>query len=546
MSEEIQGIPAEPAKPIKRIKPVEYLREAIMQGKEANKAYSLPLFLGSLTSQHEAILSTATVYAQLKQVEDDINSGKSNIAESVRNSLRVKFDELQEQHFPGVDQDELGAMLISYFQFYQRGLDRVLSREDNQEFIDPTALVNTIPHRESRIGIINPIKPQVKAKDSVRDRMRRSKLKLANEPDTFSVMLVNSRIFLKMKVPTPLDMVLLINKITLELKGYGERYRVSSMHLERALITRILVSFMLERATYWSVADILDAEELFNIIKFEDVGIIATTLLANAAPKGVSYTVSCLADKCDYNETNLIDPANLVVYDDIRLPQVYKDQISEILNTGKKFTIDELKASDVPYSDFEGNLIDTVVKHDNGAGELHIKSPYLSDYFTCFDNMAEQINPELRELAVQFPNQKVYATKRAEVMGSIRMAEYLQWFDKAVTLPEPGEEGDPEVIHRHEDPKGFDQGLLDMFNSDDTLLRDALDRVIKSVPKMTYVYIGIPDDHCPKCKTKANDVVKEINGGFTPIDPILNFFDHTRMLIAMRRDLVTLQEEILS
>ena len=84
MSEEIQDITAEPAKPIKRIKPVEYLREAIMQGKEANKAYSLPLFLGSLTSQHEAILTTATVYAQLKQVEDDINSGNSNIAESVQ------------------------------------------------------------------------------------------------------------------------------------------------------------------------------------------------------------------------------------------------------------------------------------------------------------------------------------------------------------------------------------------------------------------------------------------------------------------------------
>ena len=164
MSEEIQDNPAESTNTIKRIKPVEYLREAIMQGKEANKAYSLPLFLGSLTSQHEAILTTATVYAQLKQVNDDINSGNSNIGESIRNSLRVKFEELQEQHFPGVDQDELGVMLINYFQFYQRGLDRVLAREDSQEFIDPTTLVNTIPHRDSRIGIINPIKPQVKAK----------------------------------------------------------------------------------------------------------------------------------------------------------------------------------------------------------------------------------------------------------------------------------------------------------------------------------------------------------------------------------------------
>jgi hypothetical protein len=75
MSEEIQT--QESAKPIKRIKPIEYLREAIIQGKEANQAYSLPLFLGSLTSQHEAIHTTATVYAQLKQVDDDINSGGS-------------------------------------------------------------------------------------------------------------------------------------------------------------------------------------------------------------------------------------------------------------------------------------------------------------------------------------------------------------------------------------------------------------------------------------------------------------------------------------
>lgn len=546
MSEENMNEQVTSPKEIKRIRPVEYLREAILQGKEGKPGYSLPLFLGTLSSQHEAILSTATVYAQIKQVESDIENGKLDPKSGILNSLHVKFNELRELHFQGIEENELGGMLLNYFQFYQRGLDRMLAREDNQEFIDPSALVNTLPFRDERIGLINPIMPQVKSKDSVRDRMRRGKLKLANEPDSFSMMLVNSRIFMKMKVPTPLDMVLLINKITLELKGYGERYRVSSLHLERALITRILVTFMLERATYWSVADILDAEELLNVIKFEDVGIIATTLLANAAPKGVSYTIGCLADKCNYNETHLVDPSNLVVYDDVRLPQAYKDQISQILNTGKKFTIDELKASDVPYRDFEGKLIDTVVGYDGGAGELHIKSPYLSDYFTCFDNMAEQINPELRDLAVQFPNQKVYATKRAEVMGSIRMAEYLQWFDKNVIFPEPGEDGTPDEIKRSDDPKGFDQGLLDMFNSDDELLRNALDRVIKNAPKMTYVYVGIADDHCPKCKEAASDIVKEINGGFTPIDPILTFFDHTRMLIAMRRDLVTLQEEILS
>lgn len=507
--------------------------------------YTTPIFLGSLDSQHKAIFETAVVFAELRQMRQD-NAAERGVSSQMLNSLEVKYDELREKHFPGIDEKELGITLANYFNFIQRG-ERTLRRDENRDLLDAGRFSNVFDRPAGPAGVIEKTTVKTVKDKGIRDRMRRSVLKAMGACDSITVTLPNSRIVLRIPVPTPWEMASLFNKIStaLNYNQFGGRIRVSSLHLERAMITRTIVMWVLERANYWSVKDILEAEELLEVIQREDADLIATAILTSAAPKGLSYRLHCLADKCNYVEDKLIDPANLVVFDDIRYPQVYMDQVLEMLNTGKKFTKQELKETRVPYVDVNGEVLDDKIVAVGGEIEFKIGSPYLSDYFTCFDHAANLLNKEIRDLATQFPNAKEFAEKRKELMSSMRMIDYLQYFESMTLKADPlNEEEKDEVISRSENPGEFNQGLIDIFNNDEVLYGEALTKVLTIVPRMSYSFVGIADDTCPKCKEKHPHT--EIRNGFTPIDPILNFFDQARMLIMVRRDMGVYQEEVLS
>lgn len=131
-------------------------------------------------------------------------------------------------------------------------------------------------------------------------------------------------------------------------------------------------------------------------------------------------------------------------------------------------------------------------------------------------------------------------------MSALRMGDYLQWFRTYETDPVPGS-GDPVVaFHRDEDPAGFDEAMIDIFNADGELYSRALSHLIKVIPRMTYTFIGIRDDICPSCKKRVGENIQELNRGITPLDPIVNFFDHTRMMIGTRASIQITQEDSLS
>ncbi|WNV45855.1 hypothetical protein [Aeromonas phage AerS_266] len=513
---------------------------------ESNPGFATPLFLGSLKEQHDAIMQTAIIFVQLRQMKMDKEQGKG-VPDQILNSLEVKYAELKEKHFQNVDQEELEETLANYFTFIQRG-ERTLRRDDNLDLLDPERFSNQIQRDNTVMSLIEPVPVKNnRNKTSIRDRMRRSLLKASSSADEFIIVLMNSRILLRVKVPTPWELASLINKISVSLQRtqFGGRIRISSLHLERALIIRTIMDWVLSRCTYWSVSDIVESEELLTVIKREDADIIATSILAIGAPKGISYRLTCLADKCQYSRNILVDAAELAVFDDIRYPEAYMVQMLETINTGKKYTREELLSSTVPYRDVDLSDIDArVVSHDGGI-VLEIDSPYLSEYFMCFDRAAELINKEIRELAAQFPNANEFGEKRKELIGSMRMIDYLQYFKSMTNKADPlNPDEKDEIILRSEDPGEFNQGLIDMFNEDEEFYTLALTKVLKLVPRFSYTFIGIPDDECPKCKERHPQ--KEIRNGFTPIDPILNFFDQARMLIAIRREIGALQEEILS
>lgn len=528
---------------IKSITPLETLRLAVQLGGETIPGYGLPIFLGGIASQQRVVLEAAQLFYSLEQLRDKDAKGQLG-DKTILTSIEVRYDEHVEKYFPGSDKKQLGEMLTNYFTFFNRGLDRVLMREELSDIIDPTRMSNVLQLDRGPCGLIQPAKAGKKAVN-IRDRMRKNFVSAAGTPDSFTLTLMNSRVVMRVKLPTPMDLLLLINRIAEKLSGFGERIRLTSLELERALITREVMEFVITHATYWSVSDILDARELFQVIKYKDADVIAAAILAASSPKGVNYRLTCLADKCGYNQDHLLDAANLTQFDEKRYPDVYMEQIKEILNKGTKFSIEELHDSEVPYIDTDGKPIDNVLTLQNGKVSLTLTDPYLSDFFECFDNVAERINPELRKLAVQFSDPRKYREARKNFMGSIRTINYLQWVSKMTFHAEVGTDDPDEVISRSENPKEFDEGLLDCLSTEESLAAIFLEKVVHVIPRMTYTTVGLLHDECPGCKEKGL-IHENINRGFTPIDPILSFFDHSQILITLRRELGTLQEDALS
>ena len=523
------------------------LRDMIMGPGDEFDPTTLPIFVGTASEVHKVIYKTAIAYMAWQRAQEDTNVDKRTRESNVA-ALELNFKTLAEENFKGMEFDQLIPMLINYTRFLYSYTDRHLLRDENVPLIQRDGWVNTIPGKDgNRIGLIQPVKPTADKKTDVRSRMRRNFRAAMGEPDSFTVTLLNSLIVMRVKIPTPTDLIRLINDITTKLRQYGERYNVTAIHLERAGITQMLVNFILDRLTYHSVKDVADHYELKRYILVNDIEHIAMTLLAISAPKGVSYRTYCLANKCNTQDVQVVDPSAMVLTLEETMPEERRRVLYEICNEGRKLSREELAKYAPTYLDENGAELDIVCDLGKANARVRLGVPSLEEYFACYEMMAERINPDLRELAMSFPNQEVFKVKRREYLASLRGHEYMHWFKRYELLPEPGTEAtEVEVIERNEDPDGFTDGLMDIFNDDQEVYFEALQKVITLAPRMTYTFVGIMNDTCPSCKQKNEEVVNSRISGFTPIDPIMNFFDRTRMMVGTRTEIASTIEDTLS
>ncbi|QYN80003.1 hypothetical protein PQD71_gp110 [Kosakonia phage Kc263] len=521
------------------------LRDMVLGSGTSDEVAILPMFLGTAEEVHKVIYRTAVSYMAWQQAQEAADKGKET---RDVNALKLNFDTLADEHFKGMDYDELIPMLINYTRFLYAYTDRHLMRSDNVSLVERTGWVNTVPAKgDLRLGLIQSVTPKPDSKLDVRSRMRRNFRAAVHAPDSFTIVLLNSLIVLRVKIPTPSDLIRLINDVSTKLRQYGERYNVTSIHLERAGISQILVNFILDRLSYHSVKDVADHYELKRYIKVNDLEHIAMALLAISAPKGVAYRTYCLANECKHSEVIIIDPASMVLTLENAMPEERRNILFEITSNGRKLSREELAKYAPVYVDENGEPLDLTCDLGNTGSRIVLGVPSLEEYFRCYEMMAERINPELRELAIQFPNMDVFRTKRREYLASLRGHEYMHWFRLYEELPEPGtEDTEIKTITREEDPEGFSEGLIDIFNEDEEVYFSALEKVITLAPRMTYTFVGIMNNVCPACKKENDSVSASRLSGFTPVDPILNFLDRTRMMIGIRTEAASTVEETLS
>lgn len=523
---------------------IKVLRDAVIRKMENYDPSAIPLFVGKVGDVHRAIYKTAMTYTALQEALAEQVNERAPARDA--KALKVKFDELVAENFPEMDEADLVPMLVNYMTFIMRTADRLLLRDENLELLNRDNLSNTVPGKDgSRIGTVHPIIPQRNSELSVRDRMRRNLRGGRGEPDKFNIILLNSMILMRVVIPTAPDLIRLINTIATRLQTYGERFNVNSLQLERAGIAELLVDFVLDRLDYHSVKDVADVYELKEYILANDINPIVMSLLCITAPKGVSFRMYCVANKCQHNEIQVVDPTTMILDIEEDMPADRREVLYEVVNKARKLSREELAKWRPVYNDPEGKALDNVIPIP-GVGRMNIEVPTLNEYFETYAAMRDRINPDLRELAIEFPNQRDFKEKRKEYMSGIRGSEYTQWIGSIEYDPEPGKEGEVEVIARDDDPRSFEEGLLDIFNDDEDLYVDTLKRLVTVIPRMTYTFVGIPNDACPSCKKEADGEDHELIKGFTPIDPVMNFFDRTRMMIGIREETSNTIEENLS
>lgn len=527
------------------------LRPSIIKSDSDGDMTTIPLFIGPTGDAHTTIFKTAVAYTMWRQAIKDEAEGKQTKEGREAKALELNFKSLSEEHFADIDNKELIPLLLNYMQFIYNYADRLYFRDGNTEILELGNLVNTaIGEMNSRIPFIMPIKPNKDTELSLRDQMRRTLRAATGSPDVFRILLKNSLLNLSVKIPTPTDLVRLMNQIATTLHNYGSTYNINSILLERSGVSEILIGFILDRLKSHNVKDVIDHYELKRYILSNDINTIAMALLCITAPKGVSFRTYCVANKCKLSEIKVVDPTTMVLSVDEMMPEDRRQIFHEVVNKGRRLSREELSKYKPVYLGPDNlpleNFVSIMNEDKKVIGKLWIDVPSVESNFDTFASIRDRINPELRELAMAFPSMDVFKTKRQEYLASIRGYDILQWFSKLEWLPAEGVEGKSEIVERSTDPREFEMGLMDIFGDDEELYMDALQKVISLAPRMTYTFIGISNDQCPSCKNSSEELDVSLLKGFTPIDPILTFFARTQMMIGMKAEDAYLVEESLS
>lgn len=530
----------------------------LLQDNEETGRQILPVFIGGDEEIHKNIMQASIAYLSYKGAEEKNLKKEAEI-------FYNKFIEIKDKFFSDLTIEEMGNYATVYMQFVKRYLDTPISKMDdivdNSEFYNRYKL--TIGDQPPKLTpYINPLKPNVRKSNSQSDRMRRRYFAATgNTPDTITVLLYNSYILTKIRRPTRIELIKLINDIELKLRYFGERWSVNSLNLERAGIAREIVDFFLDRVVHHSVDGILSNDELKNYILANDINTITLAILQASSPKGVYYNINCLANKCGHSELVHVDPYDMYLVNEEDMEEDQRDFIYTLLNKGGKYDPSDILKYQNRYS-YKGKKVDNAVKiyediltktDDTPAvGQFTIKVPNLTQYFTSFDLVAEEYDPTIKKYALDYPNIQEFRKKRSEFMGAIRMGEYLHWIDNYITFGNPNIENDEDIVEdRSESQREFEKGLLTIFSEDDVLYWEVLKKILECVPYMSHTFIGIPNSSCPSCHGKPEDNPDKnqeftIQTGFTPIDMVTNFFDHTHILIDEIGRLHEIQEDLIS
>lgn len=523
--------------------------------------FTLPVVLNLHDTDSDAAYETG--FALLAWLEAR-NQQKSNAP-----TLHKAWLALRNKHYPDVPEETLQDDLLRFMQFTQRYLNRVTNSA--KDLVDRgNHFINRVPGKNGFDPLIRPLPLSEKADTTQRDRIRRRHRRRSQKhSDLIGLTLYNSFVYLRYRRPTKLELVNLIYDIENTLRFYGQRLTVNSINLERAGISRIIVKFFLDKVEYHTVEG-LDAPQLTEVLLANDVDAICMSLLEAGSPDGVYYEMGCLAKVCQgkAGTPQRYHPYDLYLVNTQDMTDAQLAFLTDARNKGTVSSVETIRSYQNQYR-FNGELVDTVQKlyvQDGGYktkeayGEVKLGVSTMADYFSAFDLLANVYNKKIESYAATLTDKDLFNKKLSELFGAVKMGELVHWIQSYTTYPENEEEDENMVETRGDLPDEFNQGMLDIFSGDDVAYWDVFRKIVETTPFLSHTFVGFLNSQCTQCGYSPDNLPKTdtpedekpfINPlaaktGFTPIDPVMNFFDHTRMLINHLGEMQIAQEVITS
>lgn len=431
------------------------------------------------------------------------------------------WDEMMEEHFPGVDETAINKMCSDLFMFMENLRDDVKMRsrvmvEDNiTDMLDRGSNIKT--------PLIIGRKPTVATNKelTISAIMRRTAARSTNDFYNFDLNLSNSFVRLVIKRPTVLEMGSLIQDIMKEIKGYVRTLKTSSVVLAQVAGMKVIWRFIADRIIECSVKDTSDFEKLSKSILITDFDELCVGLLQSIYTRGVNMDLRCLHEGCNWADFKLTDPAKLIKLRHSTFSDEEFAVFGNVMNGVRSYSREEL-AKVVSKTNY--GLETNRVYNKEESYYFEISPPTLSHAFQTFDYFVSEVNPRIQELRVNVLDEEEFEQNLNVLLSSLNSSEFIHWIGGYCTVPEPGTDEKPVLITRtDENCTEFNAGLMDILNDDQEIGRRLVNFIYNKSPAMSHTFCGVANFECPHCAEKSNTADKR-NFGFTPVNAFMTFF----------------------
>lgn len=440
------------------------------------------------------------------------------------------WEEYCAANHPGVELEELDERYRSVYWHLRFIADTTMAQFPICH--EPGLTNNTQRTTEVASNDLNGLMPKdnVLGKMSISEFMRRTSINATNSYYNYDLLLRNSFIALRLELPTRLELGNLIKDIATAVRGHVRQVSQNVPSLANAAANKVVWQFVKNKIKKHSVKDTGDFDELADVIRITDINVIAAALLSMMFPKGVPYTLSCLAQaSCGWHANRLIDPTSLVI--DRSWLETPKEAaaLANIFNFACKYSReDSLKF--IKETNFQHDI--EPIWNENNSTCLVLGVPSLTESFEANDFFAELIKSDLDRFREESITEADYIEKRDDYLNGLVGTDYLHYIAEYRVYDPSNPSAPPVIVKRAEhDPKEFNQGIVNIIQENDFMAAGVVQSVIKHYPYMSRTFVGMANYICENEKCKGvNEAFEDL--GYTPINIMSTFFTLASLMLS--------------
>lgn len=330
--------------------------------------------------------------------------------------------------------------------------------------------------------------------------------------------LYHTGIWLRLRVPTPIEFINLDETINSEMIQYGNYTRGAIFSNDSVVLRRNVVNFILNLVES-TTAPSDDVEYLKSIIKVTDLDEMIRGVMQARYPDGYPYVRQCVAKpgECNYIASGMLDLREISWVDNSRLT---KKQRAIMSKPRVRLTEEKLKEYQDEFDGFKSVIVlapnpdDAEIDGEYyNATVINISTPTLADDEDYGVQLIHDIANNY-DKALQDNNTKAREQYIRNRMGASFIKTYGQWVDSITVY----KEGTPHVIETEEVLNEALEALSSQYNYV-SHFREEIQRYITG---SLVQIVGIKNYECPECGCKQ-DTSGE-NNIIIPIDVLSVFF----------------------